>query len=44
MGTVYRKTVTKPLPEAAEIIARKGERLASWQDSGVKTRTTLRRL
>ncbi|MGH7192264.1 MAG: tyrosine-type recombinase/integrase, partial [Candidatus Saccharimonadales bacterium] len=37
MGTVYRKTVTRPLPTAAEIITRKGERLARWKRNG-KTR------
>ena len=39
MATVYRKTVTKPLPENAEIITRKGERLARWKDGRGKTRT-----
>lgn len=28
MGTVFKKTVTRVLPAAAEIIVRKGERLA----------------
>jgi hypothetical protein len=32
MGSVYRKAVTKPLPADAEIITRKGERLARWRD------------
>jgi len=32
MGTVYRKTATKPLPPEAEIIERKGQRLAKWKD------------
>ena len=27
MGTVYRKTATKPLPAGAKIIVRKGQRL-----------------
>jgi len=39
MGTVYRKTVTKPLPAGAKIIVRKGERFAQWQDAKKKTRT-----
>jgi len=39
MGTVYRKTFTKPLPAGAEIIVRKGERLARWKDSKGKART-----
>lgn len=29
MGTVYRKTATKPLPAGAKIIVRKGQRLAA---------------
>ena len=32
MGSIRRKTVTKPLPAGAEIIVRKGERLAQWID------------
>lgn len=32
MGTVYRKTFTKPLPAGAEIIVRKGERFARFKD------------
>lgn len=28
MGTVYRKTATKPLPAGAKIITRKGEKMA----------------
>ncbi len=32
MGAVYRKSFTKPLPENAEIVTRKGERLARWRD------------
>jgi len=39
MGTVYRKTATKPLPAGAKIIVRKGERFAQWQDAKEKTRT-----
>ena len=39
MGTVYRKTVTKPLPAGAEIFTRKGERFARWKDAKGKTRT-----
>jgi integrase len=38
MGTIYRKTFTKPLPADAEIIVRKGERLARWKDAKGKTR------
>jgi len=39
MGTVYKKTFTKPLPPKAQIIVRKGERFAQWKDSKGKTRT-----
>ena len=40
MGTVFKKTFTKPLPAGAKIIVRKGERFAQWQDAKGKTRTT----
>ncbi len=39
MGTVFRKTFTKPLPAGAEIFVRKGERFARWKDRQGKTRT-----
>ena len=32
MASVYRKTVTRPLPADAKIVTRKGERLAQWKD------------
>jgi integrase len=32
MATVFRKTVTRPLPEGAELFTRKGQRLARWRD------------
>jgi len=38
MGTVYRKTYTKPLPAGAELFTRKGEMLARWKDGKEKTR------
>jgi hypothetical protein len=38
MGTVFKKTVSRPLPAGAEIINRKGERLARWRVRG-KLRT-----
>jgi len=41
MATVYKPTFTKPLPPGAEIITRKGERLARWKDAKGKTRTAL---
>ena len=39
MGTVYKKTFTKPLPAGAKIIVRKGQRLAEWIDAKQKRRT-----
>jgi integrase len=41
MGTVFKKTFTKPLPAGAETFVRKGERLARWKDRRGKTRTAL---
>jgi hypothetical protein len=38
MGTVFKKTTTRPLPPGAEVIVRKGERFARWKAKG-KTRT-----
>ena len=39
MGTVYRKTATKPLPTGADIIVRTGRRFARWKDAKGKSRT-----
>src|SRR5215831_9211954 len=39
MGSVFRKSFTKPLPADAEIITRKGEKLARWRDGKGKPRT-----
>ena len=39
MGTVFRKTATKPLPEGAELFERKGARFARWRDAKGKNRT-----
>ncbi len=39
MATIYRKTVTKALPDSAELFDRKGERLARWRDAKGRTRT-----
>lgn len=39
MGTVFKKTATKPLPAGAKIIVRKGQRLAEWTDAKKKRRT-----
>ena len=39
MGSVFRKTATKPLPAGGKIIVRKGQRLAEWIDAKEKHRT-----
>ncbi len=39
MGTVFKRTATKPLPIGAELFARKGERFARWKTAKGKTRT-----
>ena len=39
MGTVFKKTATKPLPQGAKIIVRKGQRFAEWKPAKGKTRT-----
>ena len=39
MGTVFKKTFTKPLPPGAEVFERKGQRFARWVDSKGKKRT-----
>jgi integrase len=39
VGTVFRKTFTKPLPPGAEVFTRKGERFARWKDRRGKSRT-----
>src|SRR5437588_861612 len=41
MGSVFKKTVTKAVPPGAEIVERKGQRLARWKDRRGKTRTAL---
>lgn len=33
MGTVFKKTFTKPMPAGAEIFIRKGQRFARWLDA-----------
>ena len=40
MGTVFRRTATKPLPVGAEFFVRKGEQLARWIDAKGRTRTS----
>ncbi|NQV29231.1 MAG: site-specific integrase, partial [Rhodopirellula sp.] len=39
MGSLRRKTSTKPLPEVCELFNRKGETFVRWQDGNGKTRT-----
>ena len=39
MGTVFKKTATKPLPAGVELFTKNGERLARWKPSKGKTRT-----
>jgi integrase len=39
VGTVFKPTVTKPLPAGAETFTRKGERFARWRDRKGKSRT-----
>ena len=39
MGSLRRKTFTKPLPDGAELFTRKGETFAKWRDGNGKTRT-----
>ena len=39
MGTVFKRTATKPLPVGAELFARKGERFARWKTPKGKTKT-----
>jgi integrase len=38
VGTVFRKQITKKLPDAAELFIRKGERFARWRDAKGKAR------
>src|SRR5262245_61041456 len=39
MGTVFKKTFTKPLPSGAEVFTRKGQQMARWKDKKGKNRT-----
>jgi integrase len=39
VGTVFRKSFTKPIPAGAETCTRKGQRLAVWRDRKGKKRT-----
>jgi hypothetical protein len=39
MGSLFKKTVTRPLPPGAEILTRQGQRVARWRDGKGKMRT-----
>ena len=39
MGTVYKKTVTRPLPKGAELFTKNGQSFARWKPAKGKTRT-----
>jgi integrase len=39
MGTVYKKTATKPVPRGAELFTKNGKRFACWKPSKGKART-----
>ena len=39
MGTVYKKTVTRPLPKEAELFTKNGQPFARWKPAKGKTRT-----
>ncbi len=39
MGTVYKKTATKPIPKGAELFTKNGKRFARWKPSTGKART-----
>jgi len=41
MGTVFKRTATKPLPVGAELFSRKGERLARWRRARCGRRQSL---
>jgi hypothetical protein len=39
MGTVFKKTVTRPLPKGAELFTKNGQSFARWKPAKDKTRT-----
>jgi integrase len=39
MASVFRRSYRRPLPEGAEVVTRRGERLARWKDRAGRTRT-----
>src|SRR5689334_16401388 len=40
MGSIFKKTYTKPLPQGAEMFTRKGRDMARWNDAKGKSRIT----
>ncbi len=41
MGTVFKKTFTKPMPAGAELFTREGQQYARWKNAKGKTRKAL---
>jgi hypothetical protein len=41
LGTVFKKTFTKPLPAGAEVFTRQGQQFAKWKDIKGQTRKAL---
>ena len=41
MGTVFKKTFTKPLPAGADLFTREGQQYAKWKDAKGKTRKAI---
>jgi hypothetical protein len=39
VGSVFRKSVTRPVPKGAEIITRDGEHYAKWKPAKGRTKT-----
>ena len=39
MGSVFKKSATKPVPAGAELFTRKGQRFACWKTAKGKTST-----
>lgn len=39
MGTVFKRTATKPLPVGVEFVVRRGQRFAKWRDAKGRMRT-----
>ena len=39
MGSVFRKSVTRPLPAGAELFTKRGEQFARWKPSKGRART-----